>query len=238
MYAEGAASKCPELRCAESRLHIGRPHIQSVDSNPRCVIGRHTGASDIFAFCTSSQTQGNRSREMVMNRESHPVWSVYDKLRTARLNVKYYSCRLSSAEQLNFAMDLVLLATAPTSAIAGLWFWDTDIGKVVWHIFGVLAAITALFKPLLHLPKKIKDYEGVLSGYRVLEYDLRELKTLVEQKQQYDTSMQTELKKILQREKALVAKTPESKERKKVKSACATEVDAEFPPEAFFVPGG
>jgi len=38
----------------------------------------------------------------------------------------------------------------------------------------VIAAVAAVAKPLLNLAKRIKEYEGVLSGYRMLEYDLRE----------------------------------------------------------------
>ena len=171
-----------------------------------------------------------------MARENHPVWAVYDKLRTVRLNVKYYSRRLETIERMNFGMELVLLASAPTSAIAGLWFWDAPFGKVAWQSLGVVAAIVALLKPLLTLPKKIKEFESVLAGYRTLEYDLMEIKVLVEQKQKYDAGLQSEFKKALQREKALVGKTPETRERVKVKQLCETEVLQELPKEIFFVP--
>ncbi|MDP1993128.1 MAG: hypothetical protein Q8K00_19095 [Syntrophales bacterium] len=171
-----------------------------------------------------------------MSRENHPVWTVYDKLRTARLNVKYYSRRLQSIERINFVMELVLLASAPSAAIAGLWFWDQPLGKVVWQYFGVVAAITALLKPLLNLPKQITVFESVLSGYRILEYDLMEIKVLVEQKQKYDTPLQNEFKKALQREKTLVGKTPETRERRKIKGLCEAEVLQELPRESFFVP--
>lgn len=171
-----------------------------------------------------------------MSRENHPVWAVYDKLRTARLNVKYYGSRLQSIERINFGMELVLLASAPTSAIAGLWFWDQPLGKVIWQYFGVVTAIVVLLKPLLNLPKQIKEFESVLSGYRILEYDLMEIKVLVEQKQKYDAPLQTEFKKALQREKTLVGKTPETRERRKVKGLCECEVLQELPRESFFVP--
>lgn len=171
-----------------------------------------------------------------MSRENHPVWAVYDKLRTARLNVKYYGRRLERIERINFGMELVLLASAPTSAIAGVWFWNEPFGKVVWQYFGIVAAIAALLKPLLSLPKKIKEFESVLSGYRMLEYDLMEIKVLVEQRHKYDAGLQSELKKALQREKTLVGKTPETRERVKLKQSCEAEVLEELPKESFFVP--
>jgi len=171
-----------------------------------------------------------------MSRETHPVWAVYDKLRTARLNVKYYSRRLQSIEHINCWIEFVLLASAPSSAVAGLWFWDQPLGKIAWQYFGVVAAIAALTKPLLTLPKQIKEFESVLSGYRVLEYDLMEIKVLVEQKQRYDAQLQTEFKKAMQREKTLVGKTPETREKLKIKSLCEAEVLQELPRESFFVP--
>jgi len=171
-----------------------------------------------------------------MTRESKPVWAVYDKLRTARLNVKYYCCRLQVLEREDFWIELVLLVTAPSSAVAGLWFWKTDLGRTAWQYLGVIAAIAAVVKPLLRLTKRIKDLESVISGYRTLEYDLREITTLIEQKQKYDASLQSEFRKALQREKILAGKTPETREKRRVKDRCQAEVLRELPHESFFIP--
>jgi len=168
--------------------------------------------------------------------ETHPVWSVYDKYRTARLNVKYYSRRMELAERWNFALELVLLVTAPSSAVAGLWFWNADFGKIAWQYLGVIAAFAAVLKPFLALTKRIKEYESVLSGYRILEFDLMEIKSLIEQKQKYDAALQSEFKKALQRERTLVGKTPETRESQKIKSQCESEVLQELPASSFFVP--
>jgi hypothetical protein len=167
---------------------------------------------------------------------NNPVWGVYNKLKTARLNVKYYCRRLEQIERQNFFIELVLLATAPTSAIAGLWFWEAEYGRLAWKVLGVVAAIAAVLKPLLALTKKIKDFESVVSGYRTLEFDLMEIKELIHQRGKYDSSMQADFKKAQQREKALVGKTPETRERPKVKAVCEAEVRRELPDECFFVP--
>lgn len=171
-----------------------------------------------------------------MSLENHPVWTVYDKLRTARLNVKYYGMQMHRREMANFWIELILMASAPTSAIAGLWFWQTPEGQAVWKYMGIVAAVAAILKPLLGLTKRIKEYESILSGYRMLEYDLMEIKTSIEQKQKYDTSMQAELRKALQREKSLVGKNPESQENKRIKKVCQDEVRRELPPDCFYVP--
>jgi len=171
-----------------------------------------------------------------VSRETHPAWTVYDKLRTARLNVKYYSRRLQSIERENFGIELVLAVAAPSSAVAGLWFWDTTYGKIAWQCLGIVAAAAAILKPLLGLAKRIKEYESVLSGYRMLEYDLMEIKCLIEQRQKYDSGLQSEFRKTLQRERTLVGKTPETRESKRVKKICEIEVRRELPPGSFFIP--
>ncbi len=171
-----------------------------------------------------------------MSREDHPVWSVYDKLRSACLNVKYYSRRLQTLERLNFGLEFLIGATAPSSAVAALWFWNTEYGQTAWKYLAIIAAVAAVCKPLLSLTKRIKEYESILSGYRTLEYDLREIRTLIEQKKKYDHVLQSEFKKAIQREKALIAKNPETRECARIKRKCAQEVRLQFPPASFFVP--
>lgn len=171
-----------------------------------------------------------------MTREQHPVWQVYDKLRTARLNVKYYSMRLHALERINFGLELILAISAPTSAVAGLWFWQLPQGKLAWQWFGIIAAVAAVVKPLLNLTKRIKDFECHLSGYRALEYELAEIKSLIEQKQRYDAVLQSEFRKTIQREKALVGKPPETRECSRVKKICQDQVLTEMPGKSFMVP--
>jgi hypothetical protein len=171
-----------------------------------------------------------------MKREDHPVWTVYDRLRSTRLSVKYFGTRLYMFERRNFTLELILLASAPSSAIAGLWFWKNQSGQLVWQWLGIIAAIAAIMKPLLGYTKRIKEYEGILAAYRTLEYDLFEIKSAVEQKRKYDGALQAELKKAIQRERALVSRHPESKESMSTKRNCELEVRRELPADAFYVP--
>ena len=171
-----------------------------------------------------------------MQNKSHPVWTVYNKLRTARLNVKYYCRRLERAEAISMAFDLILAASAPTSAVAGLWFWNTEYGKHIWQWFGVIAALASLLKPILSPSKKIKDFEGVIVGYKALEYDLMSIKDLVQQKGKYDSVLQASFKRALDRERMLVGKSPETRESRKVIELCEVEVRTELPDSVFFTP--
>ncbi|NQS90561.1 hypothetical protein HQ584_12325 [Patescibacteria group bacterium] len=167
---------------------------------------------------------------------SHPAWNVYDLYRTARLNVKYYSARLTYLERLNFVMELILLISAPSSAVAGLFFWDTPIGSKIWKILGIIAAVVAVSKPLLKLTEKIKQFEETITGYQILEHDLSVIKISIEEKQSYDKSLQKEFKKALERKRVLVTKCPEHREYKKLKNRCTLEVSQELPVDIFFIP--
>lgn len=171
-----------------------------------------------------------------MTRENTAIWSVYDKLRTARLNVKYYCYRLEKTEFWNTVFQIILLASAPTSAIAGLWFWQSEYGKLAWQWLGCIAAIASIANAIYAPSKKIKQYEGVLTGYRTLEYDLMEIKSAIEQKGKYDTSLQNDFKRAVQREKTLVSKTPETRANVRILTLCEEQVRKELPDASFFIP--
>jgi len=171
-----------------------------------------------------------------MNQTDHPVWSVYDLYRTSRLNVKYYSAKLHRAEIMSFWMDFILLATAPSSAIAGLWFWDNPIGKECWKYLGGVAAFIAILKPILNFIKKIKIYEELRSGFKTLEHDLHEIKELITIQKKYDENLQKEFQKALKRKGVLAGKEPDSKENKKLKKKLVEEVLKELPTKSFYIP--
>jgi hypothetical protein len=171
-----------------------------------------------------------------MSQTEQAVWTVYDKLRTARLNVKYYGSRLEQAEHWGVLFQIILLASAPTSALSGLWFWNNDIGKVVWQWFGAIAALTSIVNAAYAPNRKIKLYESVLVGYRTLEYDLMEIKSAIEQKGKYDSNLQKDFNRALLRERSLVGKNPETRPNKKTLLRCEEEVRKELPNTCFFIP--
>lgn len=170
------------------------------------------------------------------DRKNHPVWTVYDKLRTARLNSKYYGRRKKRFERLNLSMELVLAVTAPSSAIVGLAFWNTQYGRIIWSIMGIVAAVVSIMKPLLKLTNRIRQYESVLSGYILLEYDLNEIRTRIGLTCAFDDKLQKEFMMALKRERKLVEKSIETRPNRKVKLICEKEVKKELPPHSFYIP--
>jgi hypothetical protein len=168
--------------------------------------------------------------------KNHPVWDVYDLYRTARLNVKYYCGRLNKIQRLNFWMEFALAATASSSAIAGFTLWKTTIGGWVWQVLGVIAAILAIMKPLLNLSEKMRKLEEIVTGYRVLEHDLRKIEVAIRQRRIYDKELYEEFLEALDRMDNLVMKSVESSEDKILKKKCQDEVLIELPSRHFYIP--
>jgi len=168
--------------------------------------------------------------------ENNPVWEVYDLYRTSRLNVKYYSGLLHNVVTLTLILDFIVFCTAPTSAVSGLWFWDTEYGKDVWKYLAIITAFAAIIKPLLSLPKKIKDYESLVSGYKVLAHDLEEIKILIATEEKYGDVLKEDFKKALKRKRDLVKQDTHIKENKRLKKKCEAEVLSELPVDSFFIP--
>jgi hypothetical protein len=168
--------------------------------------------------------------------DNHLVWDVYDRLRTVRLNEKYYGVRLQKYERINFWSEIIVALASSSSAIAGFAFWSTATGSEIWKGLLVVSALIATSKPLLNLTKKIKAYEELLSGYRLLCHDLKDLKIDINQTQSYSTSHQATFKKIIEKQRVLATKSPERTEKEKVKRTCQDEVLSEFPTNTFYVP--
>jgi hypothetical protein len=170
------------------------------------------------------------------NASEHPVWNVYDELRTARLNRKYYGCCLDRIQRFNTIIEISLAVTAPSSSVAGLWFWKAQSGEVAWQVLTVLTAVLALMKPFLRLSEKIRKYEEVLSGYRILEHDLNTLVVDIQQKGVYSAGHKAKLQEALKRKGALVAKSPQAKPSRLLVRRCQDEVEVELPHANFFIP--
>lgn len=172
-----------------------------------------------------------------MGNENHPVWDVYDKFRTARLNVKYWSGVLNSLSSENFWIELVLAVSA-SSTVAGLWFWYTLFGGTVWKVLSALAAFLAVLKPSLRLTDRVRRVEGLLVGYRALDHDLDTLCISIRQQGEYSKALKGQFDRALARLGDLVRRAPNEKTNEKLLRRCMDEVKRELPVENFFVPEG
>ena len=165
--------------------------------------------------------------------DNHPVWDVYDQLRTVRLNAKYYGKRLIKYERINFTTEIIVAITSSSSAVASFAFWSTEAGSQVWKVLLGISAIIAIAKPLLNLTKRIRAYEELLSGYRLLYHDLNELKIDINQAQAYTKAHRQKFLKINEKQRTLASKSPERVENLKVLQKCQNEVLDELPVSSF-----
>jgi hypothetical protein len=133
-------------------------------------------------------------------RRDHPLWDVYDLLRTASLNVKYHSAIVRRLQKVNTSMEVTLALVAPSSAIAGLWLWKTDEGAYTWKALAVIAAVVALLK----LADRIRRGEETVTGYRSLYHDLETIRILVRERDAYDEELRARFHEALQKKKQLL----------------------------------
>lgn len=165
----------------------------------------------------------------------NPVWNVYNRLRTARLNVLYYTCLLKKREQLNFFIELVIAITT-TSSVAALSLWSTDVGKQLWQFLAITAAFISVVKPLLNLPDSIKRFQSTVSGYSLLEYDLRQLTDQISNYASYGQPEREEYERIVKRERDLATNPPVTGEDRKLKQRFEKMVNEQLPSSSFFIP--
>ncbi len=165
----------------------------------------------------------------------NPVWNVYDSLRTAKLNVKYYGIKLHRLKQNNFYFEIAI-ALATSSTFAGLWLWQSGPGKKAWGLIALLAAILAVIKPLLKWADKIRAYSELLNGYRTYDHELIVIREMISQKLVYDQVLMDEYSKALQLKGSLVVKDPESKQDSGLIEKLMNEVNKELPVSSFYIP--
>jgi len=117
-------------------------------------------------------TNGKSASETLELRER--LLQLYRTYRTALLNRKYYACRLTLYRRWNLGLEIAL--AVGTSGTIGAWaVWKNGTGQYLWTFIAGAAAILALLKPILALPKQIERYTRLFSGYSDLFYDLEQL---------------------------------------------------------------
>lgn len=167
--------------------------------------------------------------------KNHPVWDVYDELRTARLNVLYYESQLKNLTRLNTTVEW-LLAAATSSTVAGSWLWTSVIGGYLWKILGVIAIFLAVGRPILNFTNKIKRKGETLGAYRELDNDFLNLKIKISQNKTYDSSLKKEFQTLLKKKGEVIRKYKDEYINQRLRSKCTEQVTRELPVEMFYIP--
>lgn len=181
------------------------------------------------------QKVGSMSNKAPRNM-NHPVWNLYDTLKTARLNVLYYEEKLHRAELMIMVMQITLAAAVPSSAIAGFKLWDFWLGEYAWEIFVLFSSFVAFIQPFLGLPKKSKKYSELVDGYKILYYDLQDIRQKIEEDKRYYSPHKNLFKAAKARRKELEVKETGIKLDKKLRKKLQEAVKKELPGEKFYLP--
>ena len=170
------------------------------------------------------------------NNRNHPVWEVYDLHRTCRLNVKYWSAKLVILRRNNFFLEYLLMATAPSSAIAGLVFWNTTYGKTVWSILICVTAFIAVAKPLLKFSDKLEKLQKVVTLYKSVEFQIEALENDIQREDEYSTTIVNTYKNLANQVGEISKDEPIESVDQDLRESCYKEVNEELPFTNFYEP--
>ena len=170
------------------------------------------------------------------SKKNHPVWEVYDLHRTCRNSEKYWSTKYIRLHKVNFWLEYSLLATAPSSAIAGLVFWSTTYGKIAWSILAIFTASLAVAKPLLKFSEKLEKLKEIVTQYRSVEFQLSALGNDIRRQDEYSSAMVTTYKNLVNQVHDITEQEPIERINKDLQNSCYNEVNRELPITFFYEP--
>jgi len=159
---------------------------------------------------------------------------IYDRLKSACLNKKYYGEKLYRYQQIDLWSTIVM--AVGTSAAIGAWsIWHQPGGRNFWTILASVATLASLIKPFFGFPKKIERLTRLQSGYMRLYHDLYKLVEDIR-------SSECVTKKMLDMFDAAdtryreFAVDDDLKKSKRLANRCEEEVRREFPNTFFWNP--
>lgn len=187
------------------------------------------------------------------SREDHPVWQVYDLLRTTRLNELYYAEFLSRLKRRQWWMEVGIAVTTPGAAAVALVLGGADAAWlpqaardtaapymtwmiVAWLLLAGVATILALVKPLTRIGESISNVEGCHVEYRSIAADLGELRSEIRHRLAYDDELRSWFLYIRRRRKIACEREPRGEENAKLKLKLEARIERELPADSFYVP--
>lgn len=165
----------------------------------------------------------------------HPVWDVYDELRTARLNVKCLQFEIASLKS-DDRWSEVLIAIATTSSVGSFWFLQNAVGAYFWKTVGAFAVILSIVRPILKFSEHIQKKEKLLASYSILDHDLHCICMEIKHRQKYDNELHKDFLNAMARKAELIKTNMHSSVKPSVKKKSEELVFKELPAKAFYIP--
>ena len=161
---------------------------------------------------------------MSRNSKDHPVWDVYDELRTARLNIKCLTCEIARLRRCSTTIEVVLGLSGATSIGAVAWL-QNPLGKTIWGGIGFISMMLIALKPVFPFAEQRTKKERLLISYRILEHDLDCVRIGIRERGEYDDQAKREFRSALIRKQSwfcTVRALAQKKSDKNVKLKCLT----------------
>jgi len=163
------------------------------------------------------------------------VKDLQDTYRTELLNRLYYGYRLARVKRWNLFLEIVV-AIGTSSAIGAWVIWQkTETGEIVWAILAGAAALVALLKPVLQLPKKVEQYSKLFVEHGNLFYQLDILEKEVTRHQGFTPETDRAYWKVLEKARGLAIDDEPNPSKRLIKECCK-EVNQKIPKSTLWRP--
>ena len=169
------------------------------------------------------------------NKNDHPIWDIYDEIITMNLNVYYLEWQQKILKISNFYSEFIVAITT-SSAIAGFWLWQTNLGSFFWKAIGLLAAVLTILKPIINLTEKIRETTELLTSARAIHHELFTISLLVKQYDEYKEEYRQRFIKAMEYKGNFIKDYKDGNANKKMVKECFKRSVEEFPPDKFYVP--
>jgi hypothetical protein len=172
-----------------------------------------------------------------LHREDHPVWQVYDELRSSRLTAYCLRERIARWKFINGFFESVVAVGSATS-VAGLSFLKSGAGADIWTVIGALAILLKVTKPVFGIRTAIERSQKLATQFEDKADDLNALKLRIQTQQGYNQACQREFHLIINRWNGKIHDKEGDLHAAAAafKPKCQKRVEAEFPGKIFYVP--
>lgn len=130
----------------------------------------------------------------------------------------------------------MILALSSSSTVASIWFFGTWAGGLLWKTFGGIAAILAIYQPIVKPSEQIQALEKRVTLWRTIELDLETLTRKIADAKKYDQALENKFQDIMDRRQNIILSYVDPTVDEILRKKCNDEVNKELPAERFFDP--
>jgi hypothetical protein len=168
--------------------------------------------------------------------ERERLKSLYDDMRTALLNRKYYGCRLVVVKRRVLRLDVVV-AIGSSSTVAGWAIWKGEIGSWWWGLIAGLAAVVAVVRPILQLGSEVERCSRLFTNFGDVYFDLKRIAEDSRGAGRFGENEVLRYTRSVERMKALSTDDDPDPDRALL-TRLYVEVDKEHPASTLWMPAG